>query len=70
MKDVDPDSKETIGDMKNINILDQLDQILNQSLISPATCCLVNQDKEKTVEKAFQLTQKLSENLRGQYKLT
>ena len=46
-----------------------LDQILNQSLISPATCCLINQDKEKTVEKAFQLTQKLSENLREHYKL-
>lgn len=46
-----------------------LEQILNQSLISPATCCLVNQDKERTVEKAFKLTQKLSENLREQYKL-
>lgn len=46
-----------------------LDQILDQSLISPATCCLVNQDKERTVEKAFQLTQKLSINLRKQYKL-
>ena len=46
-----------------------LEQILNQSLISPATCCLVNQDKERTVEKAFQLTQKLSEILREQYKL-
>jgi hypothetical protein len=30
-------------------------------LISPATCCLVNQDKERTVEKAFQLTQNLYE---------
>ncbi|CCK79197.1 uroporphyrinogen decarboxylase/cobalamine-independent methonine synthase family protein [Desulfobacula toluolica] len=46
-----------------------LDQILNQSLISPATCCLVNQDKEKTVEKAFQLTKRLSENLREHHKL-
>ena len=46
-----------------------MEQILNQSLISPATCCLVNQDKERTVEKAFQLTQKLSENLREQYRL-
>jgi hypothetical protein len=46
-----------------------IEQILNQSLISPATCCLVNQDKERTVEKAFQLTQKLSENLREQYRL-
>ncbi|MCP3871570.1 MAG: hypothetical protein GY699_00225 [Desulfobacteraceae bacterium] len=46
-----------------------IEQILSQSLISPATCCLVNQDKEKTVEKAFQLTQNLSENLREQYRL-
>ncbi len=46
-----------------------LDQILSQSLISPATCCLINQDKEKTVEKAFQLTQRLSENLREHHKL-
>ncbi|MDA3918101.1 MAG: hypothetical protein PF690_14170 [Deltaproteobacteria bacterium] len=46
-----------------------LDQILSQSLVSPATCCLVNQDKERTVEKAFQLTQKLSEILREQYNL-
>jgi len=46
-----------------------LHQILEQSLISPATCCLVNQDKEKTVEKAFQLTNALSENLREHYKL-
>jgi len=45
------------------------EQILNQSLISPATCCLVNQDKERTVEKAFQLTQRLSETLREHYKL-
>ncbi len=44
-----------------------LEQILNQSLISPATCCLVNQDKEKTVEKAFELTNRLSHNLREQY---
>ncbi len=46
-----------------------LDQILEQSMISPATCCLVNQDREKTVEKAFQLTNALSENLREHYKL-
>ncbi len=46
-----------------------LEQILNQSLMSPSTCCLVNQDKERTVEKAFQLTQNLSENLREEYRL-
>ncbi len=34
--------------------------LLAKSLLSPATCCLVNPDKEKTVEKAFQMIQKLS----------
>jgi len=47
-----------------------LEQILAQSLISPATCCLVNKDREKTVEKAFQLTRFMSETLREAYKLT
>ncbi len=46
-----------------------MDQILENSLLSPATCCLVNQDKEKTVEKAFKMTQMLSETLREKYKL-
>ena len=45
------------------------DQIVEQSLISPATCCLVNQDREKTVEKAFTLTQRLSHNLRKTFNL-
>ena len=47
----------------------QMDQILYQSLLSPATCCLINKDKEKTVENAFRLTKALSQNLRSQYKL-
>ncbi len=47
----------------------ELDQILENSLLSPATCCLVNQDKEKTVEKAFKLTRMLSETLREKYQL-
>lgn len=46
-----------------------LDQILHNSLLSPATCCLVNQDKEKTVEKAFRLTRELSQSLRETYQL-
>jgi hypothetical protein len=45
------------------------DQILSQSLISPATCCLVNPDFEKTVEKGFQTVKRLSENLRTDYGL-
>jgi hypothetical protein len=47
-----------------------LDQILAQSLISPATCCLVNKDREKTVEKAFDLTRAMSQALREEYHLT
>jgi len=44
-----------------------LDQMLSQSLISPATCCLINPDIEKTVEKGFLMVKKLSEQLRGKY---
>jgi len=40
------------------------DLLLSQSLLSPATCCLVNPDGEKTVEKAFETIKGLSERLR------
>jgi hypothetical protein len=43
--------------------------MLKRSLLSPATCCLVNPDKEKTVEKAFSIVQKLSGLLRERYGL-
>ena len=42
-------------------------QMLKSSMLSPATCCLVNPDKEKTVEKAFARVQKLSGILREKY---
>ena len=45
------------------------DFLLTRSLLSPATCCLVNPDGEKTVEKAFNLIRQLSESLRGKYRL-
>jgi hypothetical protein len=38
-------------------------------MLSPATCCLVNPDGGKTVERAFELVQKLSLKLRGKYRL-
>ncbi len=44
-------------------------ELLSKSMFSPATCCLVNQDKEKTVENAFSLLKKLSQQLREEYKL-
>jgi hypothetical protein len=53
------------------NILDrkgiEKEYLLSKSLISPATCCLVNPDGEKTVEKAFSLVQDLSRRLREKY---
>ena len=45
------------------------DYILSRSLISPATCCLVNPDGEKTVEKAFTVVRELSQKLREKYRL-
>jgi hypothetical protein len=41
--------------------------LLCQSMLSPATCCLVNPDGVKTVEKAFERIKALSEALRGRF---
>jgi hypothetical protein len=46
------------------------EHLLSRSLISPATCCLVNPDGEKTVEKAFKVVQNLSRRLREKHFLT
>ncbi len=46
-----------------------LPHMLEKSMLSPATCCLVNPDQEKTVDNAFSIVQKLSELLRDKYKL-
>ncbi|MDM8524147.1 hypothetical protein QUF80_12325 [Desulfococcaceae bacterium HSG8] len=46
------------------------DFLLSRSLLSPATCCLVNPDGETTVEKAFHTIRTLSERLRERYGLT
>ncbi len=45
------------------------DLLLSRSLLSPATCCLVNPDKEKTVEKAFDTIKAFSMRLREKYNL-
>ena len=45
------------------------DFLLSQSLISPATCCLLNPDGEKTVEEAFKVVSSLSARLRSRFKL-
>jgi len=44
--------------------------MLERSMLSPATCCLVNPDKEKTVENAFFVVQKLSGILREKYNIS
>jgi hypothetical protein len=41
--------------------------LISRSLISPATCCLVNPDGEKTVEKAFGVVKELSRRLQDSY---
>jgi hypothetical protein len=46
-----------------------LELLLSRSMLSPATCCLVNPDKGKTVENAFSLVNHLSHLLREKYKL-
>lgn len=46
------------------------ENLLSRSLISPATCCLVNPDGEKTVAAAFKVVQDLSGRLRDKYNLT
>lgn len=45
------------------------DFMLSRSMLSPATCCLVNPDKEKTVERAFDVVKEMSRRLREKYRL-
>jgi hypothetical protein len=45
------------------------DQLLAQSLITPATCCLINPDREKTVTMAYAWLKDISRRLREKYKL-
>jgi len=43
--------------------------LLARSMLSPATCCLINPDGERTVENAFAVTKKLSLRLRERLSL-
>lgn len=43
------------------------DQMMAKSMLSPATCCLINPDKERTVERAFSSVKKISDMLREKY---
>jgi len=42
-------------------------QLISHSMLSPATCCLVNPDRERTVERAFAAVKHLSDVLREKY---
>lgn len=44
------------------------EQMINASMLSPATCCLVNPDKERTVERAFATVKQMTDVLRDKYK--
>jgi len=46
-----------------------IEYLLNRSLLSPATCCLINPDREKTVENAFEWVNQLSTVLREKHHL-
>lgn len=46
------------------------EKLLRQSFLAPATCNLMNPDKEKTVEKAFEMLKELSEKIRDEYHLS
>ncbi len=47
-----------------------MELLLSRSLLSPATCCLINSDREKSVERAFKIVRILSSELREKYDLT
>jgi len=69
----EPFSKESLDTLEErlIGIWDVLDRkgidrqwLLSRSLLSPATCCLVNSDGERTVEQAFSMIRSLSSRLK------
>jgi hypothetical protein len=43
------------------------EQLIAQSMLSPATCCLVNPDKERTVECAFATVKQMTDVLKVKY---
>jgi hypothetical protein len=42
-------------------------QLISRSMLSPATCCLVNPDKERTVERAFAAVNSMADALKTKY---
>lgn len=47
-----------------------IEYIISRSMLSPATCCLVNPDQGQTVAKAFTMLNHLSRTLRKKYGIT
>ena len=43
--------------------------LISRAMLSPATCCLVNPDREKTVERAFSSAKEIARRLREKYHL-
>ena len=43
------------------------EQLISASMLSPATCCLINPDKERTVERAFSTVNQIATILRDRY---
>ncbi|WP_372682238.1 hypothetical protein [Desulfosarcina sp.] len=43
------------------------EQMFAKSMLSPATCCLINPDKERTVERAFKAVNQMAIQLRDNY---
>ena len=43
------------------------EQLIARCMLSPATCCLVNPDRERTVERAFAAVNRMAEVLRAKY---
>ena len=43
------------------------EHLMARSMLSPATCCLVNPDKERTVERAFVTVKRMADALRDKY---
>jgi len=41
--------------------------LVTRGMLSPATCCLVNPDIERTVEKSFAVINELSQRLKEKY---
>lgn len=45
------------------------EMIVRQSLLTPSSCCMVNNDNGKSVDNSFKLLKELSERVREKYRL-